>query len=327
MMADKEDKQFRNGPIRSPGKNTAFQTLAAHIPSGHIVCFGKLLGRLIYLLDIPHRRIVRRNLRFAYPDWPQEHIQAISERTFQNIGITITEIFQAASFSCDDLLGKISIRGEGHIENALKLNRGLILVSAHLGNWEVGLQFLSCYMQMPITGVAKRIRYEPLNRRLNALRTRFGLKIINKKGALPQMRQALRRGEVMGLLIDQSKRSESVDVRFFGHTVTAPSAAAMLALRCKSPVVPIFCVREAGYKLAFYAEPPLEIKRTHDLRSDLATNTQMMTDIIEKMIRKYPDQWLWLHKRWKKHYPHLYPEFFARRQRRKERERREILKR
>ena len=140
------------------------------------------------------------------------------------------------------------------------------------------------------------------------------------------MRQALRRGEVTGLLIDQAKRSESVDVRFFGKRVTATPAAALLAFRCKSPVLHIYCVREANGQLTFRVDPPLELKRTHDLRSDLITNTQMMTDVVEKAIREYPDQWLWLHKRWKKHYPHLYPEYFARRHRRKERENKRAIR-
>ena len=246
----------------------------------------------------------------------------ISRRIFQNLAITLLEIFQMASYSCQEILEKVRSRGEEHLVRAVEQNRGLIIISAHLGNWEAGLQFLSCFLQLPTTGVAKKIRFRPLNRWLNRVRTRFGLTIVNKKGALPDMRTALRRGEVTGLLIDQGKRSESVDVRFFGKLVTTTPAAALLALRCKSPVVPIFCVREADGQLTIRVDPPLVLKRTNDLRSDLITNTQMMTDVIEKMVREYPDQWLWLHKRWKKHYPHLYPEYQLRRQRRKQREER-----
>jgi KDO2-lipid IV(A) lauroyltransferase len=145
---------------------------------------------------------------------------------------------------------------------------------------------------------------------------------VDKKGALPAMRQALRRGEVIGLLIDQSKRSESVDVNFFGKSATATPAAALLALRCKSPVIIGFCTRESNGRLALRINPPLNLQRTGDLRADLIANTQMMTDIVERAIRAHPEQWLWLHKRWKKHYPHLYPEYFARRDRRKRREQR-----
>jgi KDO2-lipid IV(A) lauroyltransferase len=294
--------------------------LIAKIPVRHIHNLGRLLGSLVYLLDVPHRRIVRRNLHFVYPDWSLDHIRMISKRIFQNLAITLLEIFQMSSYSCEEIFEKVRSRGAEHLVSAVEQNKGLIIISAHLGNWEAGLQFLSCFLQLPITGIAKKIRFGPLHRWLNRVRTRFGLKIINKKGALPDMRAALRRGEVTGLLIDQAKRSESVDVHFFGKLVTTTPAAVLLALRCKSPVVPVFCVREAGGQLTFRVDPPLVFIRTNDLRSDLVTNTQMMTDVVEKMVREYPDQWLWLHKRWKKHYPHLYPEFELRQQRRKQRE-------
>jgi KDO2-lipid IV(A) lauroyltransferase len=286
----------------------------------HLVRLGKLMGTLLFLIDVPHRRIVRRNLKFAYPDWTADHIRKISKRVFQNLAITLLEIYKMASDSCEDVIAKIRPSGLEHLVRAVAQKNGLVIISAHLGNWEAGLQFLSCFLELPITGVAKTIRFGPLNRWLNQMRTRFGQEIVNKKGALPHMRAALRRGEVMGLLIDQGKRSESVDVLFYGKTVTTTPAAALLALRCKSPVLPIFCVREAGGQLTFRVDPPLVLKRTNDLRSDLIANTQMMTDVVEKMVREYPDQWLWLHKRWKKHYPHLYPEFELRRQRRKKRE-------
>lgn len=130
------------------------------------------------------------------------------------------------------------------------------------------------------------------------------------------MRRMLRQGGVIGLLVDQSRRSEGVDVNFFGHWVTATPSAAFLSIRCKSPVLPIFCVRDNRGRLTVMMQPPLEMKRTGDLRSDIQTNTQIITDVVEKAVRQYPDQWFWVHKRWKKYYPDLYPEYQARRKRR-----------
>jgi KDO2-lipid IV(A) lauroyltransferase len=154
------------------------------------------------------------------------------------------------------------------------------------------------------------------------LRTRFGTSIIYKKGALPDMRKALRRGEIVGLLVDQSKRKEGVDVNFFGHRVPATPAAAFLSIRCKSPILPIFCIREASGQLTIYVEQPIKIRWSGDLRSDVQANTQLITDAVEGMIRKYPEQWFWVHKRWKKYYPHFYPAYQLRRERRKQREKR-----
>jgi KDO2-lipid IV(A) lauroyltransferase len=285
----------------------------------HIVRLGKLLGGAAYFLDVPHRRIVRRNLRFAYPDWSRAKVAHISRRVFQNLGISFLEFFQMATLSREQVLGRIRVEGLENLQHALKSKNGLIAISAHLGSWETGLLFFCCHIQNPILGVVKKIRFAPLNRWVHRMRTRFGITIVEKKGAMPEMRRMLRQGGVIGLLVDQSRRSEGVEVNFFGHRVTTTPAAAFLAIRCKSPVLPLFCVRDDGGRLTVVVQSPLEMKRTGDLRSDIQVNTQLITDIVEKVGRQYPDQWFWVHKRWKKYYPHLYPEYQARRKSRHER--------
>jgi KDO2-lipid IV(A) lauroyltransferase len=122
------------------------------------------------------------------------------------------------------------------------------------------------------------------------------------------MTQTLRQGEMLGLLMDISRRFDGVEVQFFGRRATATPAAAMLAIRCKSPVIPIFCHRNHMGHLVIRVEHPIEIKRTGNLRSDLHTNTQLITDRVEHAVRKNPEQWNWLLKRWKEFYPDLYPE-------------------
>ena len=296
------------------------RTMSRH--TRYLMILGRMIGTFVFLTDAPHRRIVRRNLRFTHPHWSPEQIHRISKRVFQNLGITFLEICKLVSDTRDDVLAKAQILGLEHLTQALDKNKGLIIVSAHIGNWELGLQYAACYLQQPIVGVAKKIRLQPLNRWVHRLRTRFGNKIIYKKGALPEMRQVLRRGGIVVLLVDQSRRSEGVDVTFLGRKVTATPAAAFLAIRCHSPVLPIFCVRESNGQLAIHINSPLNFERTGDLHADIQSSTQIITDEVERAVRKYPDQWLWLHKRWKKYYPDLYPEYQARRLRRKQRKQR-----
>jgi KDO2-lipid IV(A) lauroyltransferase len=319
MVSNPDD----NKPQRHQGTDDAghfINSFIGTISHRHIVRLGKMLGGAAYLLDVPHRRIVRRNLRFAYPDWSREKVAHISRRVFQNLGISFFEIFQIATLSREQVLGRVRVVGRENLQNALGSKNGLIVVSAHLGSWETGLLFFCCYIQKPILGVAKKIRFAPLNRWVHRMRTRFGITIVEKKGAMPEMRRMLRRGGVIGLLVDQSRRSEGVEVNFFGHRVTTTPAAAFLAIRCKSPVLPIFCVRDESGRLTVVVQSPLEMKRTGDLRSDVQSNTQKINDVVEKAVRQYPDQWFWVHKRWKKYYPQLYPEYQARRRRRHERE-------
>jgi KDO2-lipid IV(A) lauroyltransferase len=312
-------------PVRQPGVDDSDHgsgSLWSKLSARHVVELGKILGSVAYFLDVPHRRIVRRNLKFTHPDWSPRKIENISRRVFQNLGISLFEFFQTASLSREQVLSRVQVSGMENLHNALKSQNGLIIVSAHLGSWEMGLRFAGFAINKPMLGVAKKIRFAPLNRWVHRSRTRFGTKIIYKKGALPEMRRMLRQGGVIGLLVDQSRRSEGVDVTFFGHRVTATPAAAFLAIRCKSPVLPIFCVRGAHGRLNLEVKPALEMKWSGDLRSDVQTNTQIITDTVEQAVRKYPEQWFWVHKRWKKYYPHLYPEYVARRKRRqKKRER------
>jgi KDO2-lipid IV(A) lauroyltransferase len=293
------------------------KTFVANIPRRHIIKLGKLLGILLYITAIPQRRLVRRNLQFCYPDWHQDHVRELSKRIFENAGITLLEFCQGAFLSPEDLLGMFRIRGEENLVKALEGNNGVILISAHLGNWELAPQFLCCYLRKPFTGVARKIGFKWLDHWVHHLRTHLGTKIIDKKEALPKMMQCLRRGEMLGLFVDQSKRKQGVEVNLFGREASATPAAALLALRCKSPVLPVFCIREADGKLTLDVKAPLELKRTKDLRSDLQANTQIMMDAVEDMIREHLEQWAWYQRPWKKAYPDLYPEWEARRQQRK----------
>lgn len=278
------------------------------MPKSHILYMGKILGRFLYFFDVHHRRIIRRNLHFSYPRWSRNQIQNLSQRIFQNYGIIILEVFQMAFSTREEMLSRAQIEGGEILADALAKKKGVIVVSAHLGNWEVALQYSPCYFQIPLTGVAKKLRNSTLDRQVHKFRTRFGNRIIYKKGALPEMTQTLRQGKILGLLMDISRRFDGVEVQFFGRKATATPAAAMLALRCKSPVVPVFSHRNQMGNLVIEVERPIEIQRTGDLRSDLQTNTQLITDRIEQAVRKNPEQWNWILKRWKEFYPHLYPE-------------------
>jgi KDO2-lipid IV(A) lauroyltransferase len=289
-------------------KRSILDKTIGQLPKRHILFMGKMLGHFLYFFDVHHRRIVRRNLHFSYPGWSRSQIQRLSKRIFQNYGIIIFEVLQMAFSTREEMLSRARIEGVEIIIEALAKQKGIIVVSAHLGNWELALQYSPCYFQIPLTGVAKKLRNSTLDRLVHKFRTRFGNRIIYKKGAMPEMTRTLRQGNVLGLLMDISRRFDGVEVQFFGHKATATPAAAMLALRCKSPVIPVFSHRNQMGQLVIKVEHPIEIQRTGDLRSDLQTNTQLITDRVEQAIRKNPEQWNWILKRWKEFYPDLYPE-------------------
>jgi KDO2-lipid IV(A) lauroyltransferase len=306
-MSGKNEMGHQSKMSKPNGLSGSIKKFIAAIPKKYIVKVGNILGGLAYLFDARHRRIVRRNLKFTHPQWPEEHIRKLTLRIFQNMGITVLEICQMAFFSKEDILRKVRISP-----------KGVIMISAHIGNWEMCHLFLSSYVQKSQVVVAQNQPYI-IERIIHKLRTSTGNTIISKKGAMIKLVRTLRKGKMIGLLIDQgTSRGEGVDVTFFGRNTYATHAASLLAARYNCPVLPVYCIRESDAELTVVVEPPLKLHKTDDVRSDLRTNTQIMTDSVEKMVSLYPEQWLWFHKRWKRHYPELYPEDLARRQRQRE---------
>lgn len=297
------------GPSVGGGKPRPFSKLVAPI--------GRLAGRLAFVIDWRHRHIVTSNLAFANPHWSREKIRRLSRHVFEHITTTLLEIWQINRFSRQQVLDSVCIRGVENLHLAARHPRGAIIISAHFGNWELGVLFLSCFFETPLVSVVRPLRYQWLERWLYRFRTRFGHVVIDKKNALRPLMKALRNGNRVGVMIDQEpKHKDGAAVRFFGRKVTTTGVATLLARRYDVPVIPIFSIREKDGSMTIHAKAPLKLKKTDDVRADFQVNTQLMTHAIEDAVREYPAQWFWVHKRWKKHYPHLYRDLSARQRRR-----------
>jgi KDO2-lipid IV(A) lauroyltransferase len=293
--------------------------LIARIPKRYVISLGKLLGGILLLVDVHDRRLVLRNLRFIHSDFSQDQIRQLCRRIFQHLGITFLETCQIATLSREDILARVRVLGEEHLLRALRQNKGVVAITAHLGNWEMALQIASCHYESPVTTVVRKAPFARLDRWLTHFRTRFGARVIPQEDALRDMMKILRRGEILNLMVDQGRASDGVDVTFFGRKATATRGAALVAIRCGSPVVMASCVRAPDGELILKFYPPLDIQRTGDLRADVQINSQIMSDAVERAIREHPEQWCWNQRKWKKHHPELYPEFFAGKERKKRR--------
>jgi KDO2-lipid IV(A) lauroyltransferase len=267
---------------------------------------GRLIGQGLYLYDRRARRTVRRNLGFAFPELPPAQVHALSRGVFGNYGTGLVEILQLGFMTPADVERRVRLYGVDNFRDAYAQKRGVIGVSAHLGNWELGVQALPCMFGEKVTAVAKKFKNNRFERWLHRVRTRFGNEILYKKGALADLTAILRGGGVLAILIDMARRKDGVDISFFGKKATATPAVAMLALRCRCPVIPVFCIREPDGLIGIHAHAPVEMRRSKDLRADLVENTQRITDEVERAVREHPEQWHWLMRRWKEHYPELY---------------------
>ena len=266
------------------------KSFIAKIPDTYLLFFGKILGNLLYYLAVPQRDIVNRNLRFCFVDSSPQQIQCKAKHIFQHFGITILEFLQMAFLSKKEIASKIRVEGKEILIEAIAKKKGVVLITAHLGNYEMAAQSVPCLLGLQMSSVAKKMRNARLNRLIHNLRTRFGNKVIYKKGAMPEMMQTLRQGKMVAILMDISRRFDGVEVNFFGRRATATPSAALLGLRCKSPIIPAFCHRTPKGKLILRIEQPVEIKRTKDLRSDLQFNTQLITNQVESAVRNCPEQ-------------------------------------
>jgi KDO2-lipid IV(A) lauroyltransferase len=268
---------------------------------------GHLLGELAYRTDRRHRIIVQRNLKFAFPAWEEDRIAEASRRVFRNMGRTLTELIQSTQMSRSEILARCRLKGEEHFHRALEEGRGIILVSAHLGNWEMGLQYLSCHFGKRVHLVVRPLVPRRLDIWVNRARTRFGNHLIRKRKAFPKMLKAIREDGIVALMADLSSRKQSVPVDYFGRRARTSPAAALLAARCRAPILAAFTTRNPDGSFLIEVPPPVALQRSGNLKDDLKRNTQRITDIVEKAVRAHPDQYLWMQKRWKEYYPHLYP--------------------
>lgn len=300
---------------RTNSRRGSIMSFVAGIRPGRIVALGRIVGQLAYYLDIPHRRVVWRNLKFCFPEWSSREVVQFSKRVYQNVGVVALEMLQTAALRPDELLERVEIIGSEDLLGALAEKRGVVVVAGHTGGWEMAMLAVAAGFQGSATVVS---RDDPINRFSDSVRRRFGINTVYKKGAFPAMMQALRRAEIVVITIDLSRGKDEVEVQFFGKRATMTISAALLALRCRCPVLPALCHRNPDGTLTLRLGPAFKVNRTGDLRADLQAGSQRMTDAIEEAIRQYPEQWLWHGKRWKVFYPQLYPEYFSERKRRKE---------
>lgn len=264
---------------------------------------GGLIGRLGYLLDKRHRNVALENLARAFPRRGKEDISRIAEKVFENLGRSVAEFVYIASHPPDSIkrmLNKwVIIEGQDHVNNAIMNNKGIIYLGAHFGNWELLGQVLSTN-KCAFNVIARPIDNRRLNRIIISLRSVLGANVLSKKGVLRDTLRVLKKGGSVGILLDQnSSKEEGVFVDYFGQPAATNKGLALIAMKSGASVIPVFLVREDTYRHRVFYLPEIEIKRTDNLESDVLTYTQEFTSIIESFVRDHPEQWFWMHRRWK----------------------------
>jgi KDO2-lipid IV(A) lauroyltransferase len=260
----------------------------------------EIVAALGYRLAGRQRRAGVRNLQMAMPELSDEKRQEILRGTFSNLGRLLVEFSHFPDLNKNNIAQHVIYEGLEHYENAVKRGQGVIFLTGHFGSWELSCFAHSLYGH-PMKFVVREIDNAKVDRLIAFYRGLAGNTAIEKKHASRDILRALRNNETVGILVDQNTtRDEGVFADFFGIPASTTPAIATLALRTGAAVVPGFLIWDrklAKHRLHFDA--PMELIHTGDAARDVAENTQAFNAVLEKMIRQYPDQWLWIHRRWK----------------------------
>lgn len=277
----------------------AVQALVRPLPRRWALALGRSLGRLVADLDPRHVAIASENLRHAFPNWDEPRRLRTARAVYAHFGQTLVDLLWMDGQPPERLLALLVEEGRENVDRARAAGRGVVYVTGHFGNWEFyGVAY--GWMAEPVGVVARPLDNPALEARLTAFRTRSGNTVISKRRALPDILRLLRQGAGVAILVDQNvQEQDGIFVQFFGRPAATTTVAAALAVKTGCALVPVHCEALPGGRYRFVYGRPLEWTSTGNRQEDIARLTQALTLAIESWVRRTPEQWLWMHRRWK----------------------------
>jgi KDO2-lipid IV(A) lauroyltransferase len=269
------------------------------LPRPWVLWLGRRLGRLWGRLDRRHLAIAAENLRRAFPDWDEARVERTARGVYAHFGSVILDLLWMEGRSARELLALADLDGLEVMQAAVAEGRGVLSPSAHYGNWEV-----QAVASSPLIGrigsIARPLDNPALDRRLVGFRTSTGNEVFYKKNALGRVMRALRAGHTVAVLIDQNvQERDGIFVRYFGRPAATTTVAAAVALKTGCAIVPVRCTLQPNGRYLMQYGPRVEWKGSGRKDDDVPALTQHLTSIVEAWVREHPEQWLWLHRRWK----------------------------
>jgi KDO2-lipid IV(A) lauroyltransferase len=264
-----------------------------------VLAVGRRPGRLWGARDKRHLAIAADNLRRAFPEWDEARVQRTARGVYAHFGAVLMDLLWMEGRPVEQLLALADLEGVEHLQAARASGRGVVAPSGHIGNWEI-----QAVASVPLVGnvamIARPLDNPALDQRLVGLRTSTGNTVIYKQKALAQVIRTLREGGIVAILIDQNVQAkDGIFVRFFGRPACTTTVAAALALKTGCAIVPVHCLLQPSGRYRMVYGPPVEWTGTGRRDEDVAALTQALTSVIEGWVRETPEQWLWLHRRWK----------------------------
>jgi lauroyl/myristoyl acyltransferase len=269
--------------------------VARNLPKPLLYVMARLVGGLVYALSPNDRRTFRHNLQVVFNGAdPPASRRVILWKIFQNYAIYMVDFFRLLAMSLQDSRRCAQLyEGRRHLDEALAQGRGVLLLTAHLGNWEIGGLGLRA-LGYPVTVVTLKHNSAFTNRLINTMRTRHGIGVIELGNSAYdgiEILRALQRQEVVALLGDRVFADRAGTATMFGREVQVPLGPVLLAMATGAPIVPAFSVMEAPGRYRGIIEPALDLRRGPDREAALRHNLRQVARVFERAIRRFPDQW------------------------------------
>ncbi|WP_050748623.1 lysophospholipid acyltransferase family protein [Halothermothrix orenii] len=258
---------------------------------------GLFFGKVLYYLPGNRKKVAYNNLKMAFDDLSDDRIKEIIRKVYINLGFMLVEYALTPGLNKDNMTKHIELEGEEHLKKAFDRGKGVIVYGAHFGNWEwMGIAI--SLMGYPMAAIVQEQNNSYFDRRINQMRQQKGVETIQRGMSVRKAFKALKEGKCLLILGDQDARSRGWRLKFFGKTASTFPGAVQLARRTGALIVPAFMVRKSRgkHRLKFYR--PIEIGAEASMEEQKEF-LQELNHITESVIKKYPDHWLWLHRRWK----------------------------
>ncbi len=279
-----------------------------YLPRRLVLFKGSLVGLLIYFLSSRHRRLCFRNLEIAFGSiLTKKEKKKIARSAFGHFGRIIFDTIKFIQFEENKRMLLFRIEGMENLHKAQAEGKGILIFSAHLGNWEIASFPVASLI--PLHVVARPLDNPVMDKEWQRIRENLGVKVISKFQAARPIIEALKAKEAVAILMDQNVlRSQAVFVDFFGRLAATTPAVAIFHRRTGAPILPVFCLMTPDKKYRLKIYQPLSFIASSLPEPELLLQiTQILTKIIEQEIRQTPDQWLWFHDRWRTRPEKEYP--------------------
>lgn len=269
---------------------------------------GEWLGKLGYRPLGIRREVVERQIAAAFPDWPRSRVEQVAREAYGSFGRTSIETAVLPRLGPEGVLRQFEgVDGWELIEAARATGKGILFVTGHLGNWEMGGAYIAA-RGIPVDAVARHMANPYVDGYITRTRERGGVRVVHDDRAVREVPRAIRQGRAVGMLFDQGAVGlASTWVKFFGRYAKTPRGPATFALRLEVPIIFVAAIRQPGGKYRFVVEP-VASAATGDREADIDRIVGAYTDVLERWVRRYPEQYFWHHRRWKHQRPGTPPE-------------------